>query len=540
MSTITQEKPVAPAVMDLAPYTGPWTSQEAGHLLRRATFGATYEQTKTVSSSGLGTTLTSLVRDLPQPDPPLIVDNIDGGPVGQTWVDKPYYLLTGVEGVNSRARSLIAWQGQLLKEEEISLRETMVLFWHNHFAVSGDQEPKFGYRYMATLREHALGNFRDLVKVITVDPNMLRFLNGNGNVAGRPNENYSRELLELFTIGKGPSAGPGDYTNYTEQDVQEMARALTGWQDYGFLNILNGDFGSIFVPGRHDSGSKTLSHRFGNTVLNNGGNQEYSQLIDIILQQDEVARFIVRKIYRWFVYHDINEQVETEVIEPLSTIFRENDYNVKIVLQTLLGSEHFFDVKAQGPMIKNPLEFLYGALNRFEEPFESANAPGQVFNDFLLMQASSNLGMVHFGPPGVAGWKAYYQAPLFYRNWINGTTLKERSRIMEVLIITGADLGVLGFYQVSGLKLINQFPAPGNLPEMIQELTAFLLPRPLTEEQYEFLRDLVIPGLPDDQWAQEYAEYTANPNDNTIIASLEAKLRRMLISLVNMPEYQLN
>lgn len=540
MSTITHTKPVAPVVMGLAPYTGAWTAQEAGHLLRRATFGATYEQVKAARFDGLSATLTSLIQDIPMPDPPLIVDETDGGPIGETWTDKPYYLSAGEEGVNSRARSLIAWQGRLLKKEAVSLRETMVLFWHNHFAVRGVQDAKFGYRYITTLRENALGNFRDLVKAVTVDPVMLRFLNGNGNVTGRPNENYSRELLELFTIGKGPSAGPGDYTNYTEQDVREMARALTGWVDYGYFNVESGDFGPAFIAVRHDLGSKTLSHRFGSTVIRNGGNQEYAQLIDIILQQEEVARFIVRKIYRWFIYYEISEQVEIEIIEPLATLFRDSDYDVKIVLQTLLGSEHFFDVKAQGPMIKNPLEFLYGTLNRFEQPFESVNLPGQDLNDFIIMQASANLGMVHFGPPGVAGWKAYYQAPLFYRSWINGSTLKERSRIMNVLIVTGANLGDLGFYQVSGLKLIKQFPDPGNLPEMIRELVAFLLPRPLIDEQYEFLRDLVIPGLPDNQWTSEYAEHIASPNDETIIASLETKLRRMLISLVNMPEYQLN
>lgn len=537
MSTNTQEQIVAPAVMELRPYTGVWTAQEAGHLLRRATFGATYEEVKAARFAGLSATLTALVRDLPMPDPPLIVDDLDGGPIGETWVDKPYYPSAGLEALNSRSRSVSAWQGQLLKSEVASLRETMVLFWHNHFAVRSIRDPKFGYRYITTLRENALGNFRELVKAITLDPTMLRFLNGNGNVAGRPNENYSRELLELFTIGKGPAGGPG---NYTEEDVGEMARVLTGWRDYGHLNIESGEFGSVFVPARHDTGRKTLSPRFGSVVIANGGDQEYAQLIDIILQQDEVARFIVRKIYRWFVYYDISEEIEAEVIEPLATLFRDNDYDVKVVLTTLLGSEHFFDVKAQGPMIKNPLEFLYGTLNRFEEPFESVNPPGQTYNDFLLMRVSAGMGMAHFNPPSVAGWKAYYQAPLFYRNWINGTTLKERNRIMNTLIVTGADWGVLGFYQLSGLKLINQFPNPGNLPEMIRELTTFLLPRPLTDEQYAFLRDLVIPGLPDDQWTQEYALYTASPNDETIIASLETKLRRMLISLVNMPEYQLN
>ncbi|MCB0871736.1 MAG: DUF1800 family protein, partial [Solirubrobacterales bacterium] len=166
---------------------------------------------------------------------------------------------------------------KLMLEEGISLREKMTLFWHNHFAVSNVNDPKFLYRHVELLRNFAWGNFRELMKEITVDPTMLRFLNGNQNTRTAPNENYARELMELYTLGKGDLAGPGDYTTFTEDDVIQMAKVLTGWRDRGF-NTVNPDVNveSFFTLNRHDTGSKQLSHRFNNEVITNLGDQEYA------------------------------------------------------------------------------------------------------------------------------------------------------------------------------------------------------------------------------------------------------------------------
>jgi hypothetical protein len=525
---------------DLAPYSGPWTRQEAGHLMRRATFGASYAQVTETLNEGLSVALERLLEDRPLPDPPLILDETDGGPIGETWVDKPYDEAAGVDGLNSRGASLTAWISRLMTDEEPSIRETMVLFWHNHFAIRSIQDPKYLYRNLDTIRRMALGNFRDLVKAMTIDPAMLRFLNGNVNQASSPNENYARELLELFTIGKGPQVGPGDYTHYTEQDVREISRVLTGWVDVGYLRTTVGEIFSAFVAQRHDTGRKQLSRRFDLAIINNNGEQEYSDLIDLIFRQDEVARFIVRKLYRWFVYYEISDEVEATIIEPLAAIFRDNNYEIKPVLEAFLSGEPFFDVLAQGPMIKNPLEFLYGMMRSLELPFRSSTPVRQVVVDNAVARAAGGLGMYHFNPPDVAGWKAYYQAPLFYRMWINSVTLRERTRIAEVLVNLGANLGEFGFFRVELLPLINQFPNPGNLTAMMEELAGHLFPRPITQAQKDYLKNLVVPGLPDAQWSIEYADYQANPNDENIIAALETKLRRTVAAMVAMPEFQLN
>ncbi|MBI5915934.1 MAG: DUF1800 family protein, partial [Bacteroidetes bacterium] len=248
----------------LAPYTGPFGLDEAAHLLRRATFGASYQQVKDVANLGLDAALDLLFADQPMPDPPLNPNFPDDPyvPIGQTWVDSAYDItVNGIPGY--RNQSLRSWTLDLARSEGLNIREKLVLFWHNHFVTSDIQDPRFVYRYITLLRQNATGNFRELAKQMTLDPAMLRYLNGNQNTAAAPNENYARELLELFTIGKGPVAGPSDYTNYTEDDVIEMAKVLTGWRDRGYnTQDPNVPIEAYFTMNRHNQTTKQLSYRF--------------------------------------------------------------------------------------------------------------------------------------------------------------------------------------------------------------------------------------------------------------------------------------
>lgn len=283
----------------LAPYDGPWGIEQAAHLLRRTSFGPPYRLFKEAVEKGLEATVNELFSDRPQPGPPInyYFENDPNVPVGATWIDAPYSLSTNLR--TYRFNSLRGWTILQMMEEGISIREKLTLFWHNHFAINNINDPRYLYKYIALMRVNAWGNFRELAKAVTIDPAMLRFLNGNQNTRNAPNENYARELLELFTIGKGDLAGPGDYTNYTEEDIREMARVLTGWRDQGF-NTINADLkvDSFFRPFQHDTGIKRLSFRFDETEIGNMGDQEYVHLIDIIFQKEEVARHICRKLYR--------------------------------------------------------------------------------------------------------------------------------------------------------------------------------------------------------------------------------------------------
>ena len=420
---------------DLTPYSGPWTFEQATHLLRRTMYGPTYNQIKWSVEQGLEATLDHLFEPLPLPDPPVNhrYEQDPVVPVGETWINAPYPdpgpVLT--ETIGYRNQSLVSWTMGILTNEGISIREKLTLFWHNHFPINSILDAKFRYRYIHLLRGNALGNFRELVKAITIDPSMLRVLDGRLNNREAPNENYARELLELFTIGKGPQVSPGDYSNYTEQDVREIARALTGWIDFGYAytpEIPDGSIGALYESIRHDTGTKQLSHRFGHAQIPNLGDQEYAYVVDIIFQQPEVARFICRKLYQWFIYYEIEPEAEANVIEPMAQILIDNDYEIAPAVRALLSSEHFLDPEFYGVMIKNPLDFMMSAIKPLEIEI-SQDLHQQYDSWYGLFRYPTLMQMEYYHIPEVAGWKAYYREPLCYRNWISSTTLPVRKTV---------------------------------------------------------------------------------------------------------------
>ncbi len=523
----------------LEPYSGSWNFEQAAHLLRRTTFGATYAQVKDAVNAGLNSIVTMLLEDQPMPGPPLnyYFQNDPNVPVGETWIDAPYSLTVQLK--QYRTRSLAGWTMEQLLNKGVSITEQMVLFWHNHFVISDVNDPKFVYRYIITIREQALGNFRQLTKDITIDPAMLRYLNGNQNTKLAPNENYARELLELFTIGKGPVAGPGDYTNYTEDDVVEIARILTGWRDTGFNDLQGNPVGAQFISFFHDEGDKQLSHRFDDLVITNAGENEYAQLIDIIFQKSEVARFISRKLYRWFVYYEIDDIIEQNVIEPMAQVLMDNDFEVKPLLEVLFKSQHFYDIQSLGCVIKNPIYFVMNVVNQLEAPVPSELSPRyaalfQLYNQSALMQ------MQYYLPPSVAGWKAYYQEPLFYRSWINSVTLPERMKYTDTLSTNGlfVALGV-DRLKVDVLSFIQTIDNPLDPNAVIDEFTAILFPQPITQDQKDYLKEVLIPGLPDFEWTVEYSEYLADPSNSDLAESVENKLRTLIRTMLSMPEFYL-
>ncbi len=534
-----------PPPEDLSPYTGPWGQAHAAHLLRRATFGPSKEQIVQATEQGLDATITQLFEELPLPEPPVYYDTEEGddplAALGESWIDAP--LPEEVDTINNRRRSIRAWTVQQMLQEGISIRETLSLFWHNHFAINQVvDDPRYWYRYITTIRGHAWGNFRQLVKDITIDPCMLRFLNGNQNEAGSPNENYARELLELYTVGKGPSAGPGDYTTFTEQDVQEMARILTGWRDSGYKTrdpeeLLE----TYFDPERHDTNAKQLSDRFGSAIVGDQGEEEYSHLIDIVFEQDVVAEHICRKLYRWLVYYKIDEETEMNVIAPLAQQLIDNDYEIAPVVQTLLRSSHFFSFLNQGPMIKHPFQYVLSPVRQSATTLpEEWQEQYKVCHE--LFRAVANMDMEYFHIPEVAGWKAYYQQPLYHRNWINAITLHQRSGFIRRILVNGYEIDeeTETRFRLDLLGYIATLEDPLEVNGMIAEIVGLLLPQPLSEAQLLALKELLIPGLPDFEWTLEYGNHLADPEDAELREAIEGKLQDFFIGLFNMAEFHLS
>jgi len=524
----------------LNPYAGKWGKGEALHLLRRTTIGPNQDSMNMVLSKGLRKTLDLLLADQPEITPPVnyIFENDPFVPMGNSWVDAPYN--DTQDSINYRTSSLRAWNAEIMLNEGISIREKITLFWHNHFPIDLGtvSDPKYMYDYIRLLRTNGLKNFKNLVYLITTNPAMLRYLNGNQNAKGAPNENFARELLELFTIGKGPIAGPGDYTNYTEVDIKEMAKALTGWTDQGYYSKTATTIKSSFSVSRHDSTTKQLSPRFDSLKISNENENEYKTVINIIFSKPEVARYICRKLYRYFVYYKISDDVERNIIEPLASQFIAEKYEIKPILRTLLSSEHFFDISNRGTMIKNPIDFSLGLLKQTQYQLPSDNNK----RSLSLQAIIRNIGgqqMEYFYPPDVSGWKAYYQEPSFYRIWINATTLNARMNYTNTLAGTGVTYNTIK-YQIDVLKFIGTMKKVKDPNLLIKELGEFFFPFGLTDNQISDLKTLILPGSPDYEWEEQYEAYLKNPTSVIIKTALENKVRNLIKAMLTMPENYLS
>jgi uncharacterized protein (DUF1800 family) len=534
-------------------YAGIWSSIQARHLLRRTTFGPSIQMVDTSVNLGLSGTIDALFTPLPMPDPPLksIPDgtgnnkiNDPGAMYGETWVNadpfpnvNPPMLRNRI--LRSRSKSLYSWTILQMHYSEISIREKLTLFWHNHFVVADSTIPHREYLYYTLLRSFALGNFRELTKEITIDTSMLFYLSGAENTNTAPNENYSRELLELFTVGKGKLAAPGDYTNFTEDDIIEMAKVLTGWSvpPISNPNTLTAQFSN----NRHTQGAKQLSFRFNNAVISENGANEYLDLVDVIFQQDECSRFIMRRLYRWFVHYDISEEIEVNVIEPLAAIIRDNDYEIAPALQVLLKSEHFFEATAC--MIKSPIDLMMSCtrglgVNPPQEEVEDEY--DHAYHHYIM---SADLEQALFFHPDVAGWKAYYQEPQFDKLWINNLLLPKRHEFCRLMVEGGTfsynDVNYNVTTLVPVLEVLEKIPDAQDPNILINTLAEIMFNYPITANQLNSLKDVLIPGLPDFEWTVEYADYLTDPSNQALAESIENKLRKLFSVMARMSEFQI-
>jgi len=519
----------------LATYAGPWGPAQAAHLLRRALFGPTRAEIATATAAGLSATLNGLLASPAAPAPPLNVAAADTTvPIGQTWVTQAFdQILQGVRTVSLRDW----WLGQQLGQAT-SLNEQMTLFWHNHFVVEFGNlnDARYGYEYVRLLRQHALGNVRQLAKDVTINPAMLRYLNGNQSVVGAPNENYGRELLELFTVGKGPLIGAGNYTNYTEADVQAAARVLTGWRDDD-VKITG-----YFTASRHDAKPKQFSSALGNAVVAPNGAAEYQDLINLIFAQAETARFLVRKLYRWFVYYLIDADTETNIIQPLATLLIQSNFEVAPVLRKLFSSEHFFDVSTVGCRIKSPLDFTVGLVRQMQVEFPPASSLVAQYSHWEYLYGLALVQQQTLGnPPNVAGWAPYYQTPQFHELWINAVTLPRRNQTSDLYIGNGISRGGV-LAKIDPVALVLALPpATASDPNLvIAEFVRLMVPIDLTATQLAFLKNALIPGLPDFEWTNEWTTYAATPTVAAKKAAVTTKLQAMLRSLMGLAEYHLS
>jgi uncharacterized protein (DUF1800 family) len=527
----------------IAPYTGPWTANEVTHLLKRTMFGARSADTRYFS----GKTMEEAVDELlhitsPLPAPPvkeydtaeaLVPDN--NVAAGTTWIndfnedDRIGWL---------RKQSLKKWWIGAMLNQPRNIREKMTWFWHNHFAteMASTLNARYAYKHHTLLRTHALGNFKSLARAISVDPLMLVYQNGEQNRKGAPDENFARELQELFTLGKENNP------NYTEEDVKAAARVLTGWRNDPETNA------SYFDPERHDTGNKTFSSFYGHKTIagrsgSTAGDQELDELIDMIFSKgQEASEYIVKELYRWFVYYEIDDAADANVIKPLALMLRNSNWEIKPVLTTLLKSEHFFDPLNQGCLIKSPVDFVTGLCREFDVPLPDSTdymtwysiLDGLLYQLELLQQSPGD-------PPSVSGWPAYYQIPLFHELWINNDTYPRRTQFTDIMVYNG--FMRLGFeLKIDSIAFAKSLSNPGDPDALVNDSLSILYRISLSDTAKEQLkRDILLTGQTNDYyWTNAWNAYIANPGNMMAYQTVYTRLSELYRYLLALPEYQLS
>jgi len=355
----------------------PWDHKRVGHLFRRAGFGASYAQMQQAVKDGPEKTITAV---------------LEGG-TADDFERETDRLADNIARVNNGLQLRDWWLYRMLYSPH-PLREKLTLFWHNHFATSNAKvlSADFMLRQYRLLHRHALGSFAVMLKEMSQDPAMMVWLDARDSKKGNPNENYARELMELFSLGIG---------NYTEADIREAARAFTGW------TLRGGKV--VFTESDHDDGEKKV---FGRT-----GNFKPDDIVRLCLDKDSCPYFIAAKLFRFLVSE--TTPPTRELLEPLATAFRKSDFDFTAMVRTVIGSNLFFSAHAYRSRVKAPVDFALGIVRGLE---------GRI-GTTALAQTLEALSQNVFYPPGVKGWDG---GPA----WLNGQTLLFRQNLALALTST--------------------------------------------------------------------------------------------------------
>ena len=541
----------------LNPITGALGTQRAAHLLRRATLGPRLQDISSFAGMTAQAAFTALTQT--QPIPALPIDPASG----TDWV-YPNTVSPNSTNLSDYTRS---WWMENMRSSGPNLTERMIWFYHTHFPMIMsriENNQQFSIDYLRLLRYYALGNYKDLTKALVIDNAMLLHLDGNLNIKGVPQENFAREFLELYTVGKGEEVSLGDYTNFTEQDVQALTKALTGWGiDPTFqtidpvTNLPTGKVkGSATTSSQHDVTAKQFSGAFNNTVIQTGSvtgtnaavaavYTELDDILNMVFASPHTAKHICRRIYREFVYYDITAEVESDIIEPLATTLVSNNYNITSVLEVLLQSEHFYDLDTPitednniGAIIKSPMDLVIGTMRLFNLTVPDKTTQlvahyemyGQLIGQLELQ------GLQFFEPYDVAGYEPYYQFPDYHRYWISSNYLANRYKFSELLItgFTGMNGNLLKLDVVAFVD--TNCSNPGDADTLIQELVSWLFPITLDTTRFNYFRDdVLLDQLSAANWTAEWNNYVNTSSDVTVRLQLESLINAMMQT----PEYQL-
>ena len=390
------------------------TYDGSAHLLRRMGFGGSPAEIELISSIGKEAAVDLLIN-YEQVDNRALDDLLQNSFDFSDPLDSPRF---------NRAE-LQRWWFTRMVHTRRPFEEKMTLFWHNHFATSASKTGDlFIYNQNLVLRSHALDQFDNLLLKVSQDPAMLLWLDGVTNVRGKPNENFSRELQELFTMGI-TDVVTGD-PNYTEEDVKEIARAFTGWKFFHPRvdpNPFNYQF--IVNPPEHDNTIKSI---YPGTPWARTGNLGGEDIIVTICQRRATARFLVKKLFEFFVYPLGDTAADKTTIEKFSDVYMTRSHSIKELVRAIFSSDEFFSDRARYALIKSPVEIIVGAIRMLGARYNPGTSARQGASDNTLAAISIFLGQDLFNPPDVAGWKLNL-------GWINTSTLLNRFTYADLLAV---------------------------------------------------------------------------------------------------------
>ncbi len=557
----------------LDPISDALGKKAAAHLLRRLTFGPTKAMVEEFATKNIDQALTQLFAPVTAPT------EIDAE---LSWLVTTPLLFKDLDEFD-KIKSLKAWWLNRMIKSGSNATEKLTFFLHSHFTCIFSVFEKHTAVYFQNklLRKYALGNIKTLANAISLDNAMLMLLSGNSNIKGSPNENYAREFLELYTIGKyypmAETLGTNDYGNYTEDDIKAAAKVLSGFGTdltYSTIDPVTGiPRGKVKVnpsglSSQHDVSTKIFSARFGNRQIAPRAKvgtsateadvlDEVDQLTNMIFDQPETAKNICRKIYRFFVYYNtpnrltnpanpdegyqLNEYVESNIIAPLAATLRANNFELKPVFEQLFKSQHFFfqdsattttEDRTDGAIIKSPLDLSVGIMRFFNVSIADTQS--------LRFIASSidKQGLDLYEPLDVAGYEAYHAFPFYHRAWISANYLAERYLFPKTLMAGKEGNTVLGFRLdvVAFVKTSGTFTGDiGDTNAFVTQAVELLLPEPITTERKNFFKDKLLDKQPDLEWTAEWSAYLTTEDDKVVREMLEIFFWHLMKS----PEYQL-
>jgi len=469
------------AVMSLNEYkpsvVNPWDKRKVMHLLRRTGFGGNPELVNQFLSYG-PTAAVNLV---------VLQAKSTASYAEPSWANttlSPTATQAERDAYNAaRAGWLNEFRVNLARQViEKGLFGKLTMFWHDHFVTelrAYNNTPQFAYRYIQVIQDNLWNDFKTMTHTMGLTPAMLIYLNGNLNQRTSPNENYARELLELFTLGEG--------NGYVQNDIVQLAKALTGF------TVNNNTFQVSFVATRHDSGQKTI---FGKTAAYN-----YDTAIQLLFAEksDLIARHICRKLYAYFVHPNPPESIVTQ----LAAIYKENNFRIEQVLLTLFKSEHFFDQDLIGAMISSPFELMGTMMNLVDAPRNLADIQNLIN---VTTQFQQNL----LNPPNVAGWPGH-------RSWLDSNLLPTRWNATSQLVSR---------YASQILAFAKKLPQANDPYALAKEIAGYLIQVPVSEADQKLYGDVLLGGIPYYEW---------NVNSNGASSRLQALFNYLLL----LPEYQL-